>query len=372
LENMKIDKHYPVGLGTMGFGGSFSPDSSRDKEYISSLKLAIDRKMTIIDTAEVYGGGHCEELIGQAISGCREKIFLVTKVSPENLSHENILKSCEQSLERLGTDYIDLYMVHWPNPGILIKEIMKAFETLVEQGKINHIGLSNFSVSQIKDAQAALKKEKIHAVQTEYNLFDRSIENELLPYCQQNKISLMAYSPLDQGYFNQDNQKTAILENIAKKYQATIAEIILAWLISHPWVIVIPKSSQAKHIITNSNAGKHKLNKDEQNTISSAFKTIPTKVEINRIKVALDGQGNRKAYQTLDQALANELNFTPSPACLAEDLSKRNEEIKPVKVRKTTDKTGLYYYDLIEGRIRYWAWVIAHAGKRKIPVLIRE
>lgn len=367
----KQKKLSSIGQGTMGIGGSFSIEHSMDSSHVAALKLGADLGLTIIDTAEVYAAGHSEVLIGKAVMDMRKKVFIVTKVSPENLAYEDVINACERSLKRLNTEYIDLYMVHWPNPAMPITETMQAMKALKKNGKIHHIGVSNFSLGQLHEAEQALDDEHIDAVQVEYNLFDRTIEKNLLPYCEKNNILVMAYSPLDQGCIPMDGEKASLLRSLAKKYYAKPSEIILAWIISHPCVIAIPKAVNPAHIRSNAKAGNIKLALDDILAISHTFQCKPKEVPVKKIKVVLDGQGSRQAYQTIEQALANKLCFTPSPELLAQDILNRQETIKPIKVRKSTDSSGQFTYDLIEGRIRYWAWVIAFGGEKPIPVLIR-
>ena len=362
---------YCIGQGCMGIGGYLSKDATRDQECVDAIKFGIDSGLTALDTAEVYGAGYSEEIIGKAIHGIRDKVFLATKVSPKNLSPKDLITSCEKSLKRLKTDYIDLYQVHWPNPSVPIKDTISAMKIVREQGKINSIGVSNFSLGQLKEACEVLDGEDVTAIQVEYNLFDRTIENDIIPYCENKGISVIAYSPLDQGCIVQDVNKKNIITEIARKYEKTISQIVLNWLVSHPCVIAIPKALRPEHIRQNAEAADFELDDEDIQLIDRTFKTDPIEVQPDKIKVVLDGQGNRMAYQTLEDALSNKLGFTPSPNTLAEDIRLRNERIKQIRVRKTTDKSGRYTYDLVEGRIRYWAWVIAFNGEKAIPVLLR-
>jgi diketogulonate reductase-like aldo/keto reductase len=362
------DKISFIGLGTMGLGGYLVADSSQNEQYVKLIAESVEYGITLLDTAESYGSGNSEELIGRALAGIRSQFFISTKISPENLTSSAVITSCNNSLQRLRTDYIDLYSIHWPNPTVPIESTMAALCDLKKQGKIRHIGVSNFSLGQLKEAQQ-VSTEPILASQVEYNLFDRSIEADLLPYCTGQGILTLAYSPLDQGRIAIN---APILMELAQKYQKTPAQIILNWIISHPGVIAIPKASNIKHLRENAAAGGFKLAFDDCERISGCIIGQPFFVPVDKIKVVLDGQGSRQTYQTLQQALDNPLNFCPSPQTLANDMLEHNETIKAVRVRKTTDLSGRYNYDLVEGRVRYWAWVIAHGGTKEIPVLIRE
>jgi aryl-alcohol dehydrogenase-like predicted oxidoreductase len=361
-----------IGVGTMGVGGYFQPDTSADREAINTLRLAFRHGMTFVDTAEVYGGGHCEELVAEAIKDRRHEIYVATKVSPEHLGADSLMNSVDRSLKRLRTDYIDLYQVHWPNPGIPIEETIAALETVVQAGKVRHIGLSNFSLAELKKARSSLQKETIAAIQVEYNLFDRSIEEALLPYCRDNDIMVIAYSPLDQGHICGGRRCFEMLVPIAARYGCSVAQLALAWLIRQPGIMVIPKAIDPAHVITNAEAGEITIAEDDAEEIGRITGRSLVEVPVERIRVAGDdSSAKRQVYRTVEEAIANIYGFSPSPVELAEAM-RAGEILKAVRVRKTGDAAGCYDYDLIEGRIRYWAWVIAFEGKRAIPVLVRD
>lgn len=360
-----------IGQGCMGIGGYLSRDSHQDDNQAKALRLGIELEMNFIDTAEAYGDGHSEELVGRVIEGIRDKVFIASKVSPEHLSYDDLLLAAEKSLRKLKTDYIDLYQVHWPNPKVPIDETMRAMEQLVREGKVRYVGLSNFSLRQFKAAQAASSENEIVSVQVEYSLFERNIENSILPYCESEAIATIAYSPLNQGQIAGDDKKTKALEMIANRYNRTMAQVALNWLISHPSVIAIPKAMNPLHIKANASAADFELSDEDFREIGRVFTRECIYTPTDRIRVIAGGRGNRQVYQTIDDALENRLGFVPSPLDLAQDIRK-GEVLKPVKVTESTDESGKYDYDLIEGRIRYWAWVIAHKGEKAIPVYICE
>ena len=361
----------PIGQGTMGMGGRFKRESSWDSEHLDAIRMGIDMGMTFIDTAEVYASGHAEELVAKAINGIRSRVVVASKVSPENLRYDDVMLSCEKSLRRLATDYIDLYQIHWPNPAVPIAETMQAMLTLRDQGKIRQIGVSNFSVRQLRESLSASGEAPIAAIQVEYNLFDRTVENVLLPFCRKNDISLIAYSPLDQGMAASCDHGAEVIEGVSETYDKTPSQIALNWLVRDPHVVAIPKALSPDHIRLNATAADFELADDDAQKIASACVNVPVDVSPARIRVALDGADNRKVYQSLEDALDNPLAFTPSPSELALDLRKEVDPIKPVRVRASTDESGQFDYDLVEGRIRYWAWVIAYGGEQPIPVLVR-
>jgi aryl-alcohol dehydrogenase-like predicted oxidoreductase len=347
-----------IGQGCMGIGGFLTRNCESDAHQIELLEYGIGLGMTFIDTAEVYGEGHSEEIVGQAIKAIRDQVIIATKVSPEHLRYEDVIKSAEGSLSRLRTDYIDIYQVHWPNPRIPLEETMLAMEQLVEQGKIRYIGLSNFYPFAIMDARAMLKHSAIVSIQLEYNLFDRSIEDRVLPFCEAEGMTLIAYSPLDQGRIT-----NPVLDGLAEKYGKTSAQIALNWLTSHGAVIAIPKAAHLRHLENNAVSVDFKISQEDLDLID-ATKTSYMMIAPEKICVSIHGQGNRQVYQTKEDAVENKLGFVPSPADLAGALH-RESFIKPVRLIKT--KEG---YDLIEGRVRYWAWVIAY-GNKPIPAYVR-
>ena len=360
-----------IGQGCMGIGGEFSKNTHQDQAQVRAIQIGLDLGMSLIDTAEIYGAGHSEEVVGKAVAGRRKNAFIATKFSPENSTFEGIIQAAEGSLRRLGTDYIDLYQTHWPNPAIPLEETMRAMERLIEQGKIRYIGMSNFSIQEMKEAQRCLSRGRIVSNQLEYNLFDRFIEMAILPYCEAEQISVIAYSPLNKGRLATDEKKMSVLSEIAGRYGKTIAQISLNWLIRQPAIVVIPKAVKEQHILENGAAVTFELDDEDFRAIDRIFAYNPVPVPTDCIKVTLEGEGSRKAYQTLEQAIRNPLGFTPSPSELAESI-KQGEPVKPVRLVPSIDRSGVYDYELIEGRVRYWAWVIAHNGQVPIPALVRD
>ena len=349
------------GFARIGQGGGHIGNKTKI-EHLRAVRYAIECGLTLIDTAEGYNFGISEEWIGEAVYGMRNRIFISTKVSPENLSYNNILQSVENSLRRLKTDYIDLYSVHWPNQKYGAEEIASAFIKLREQGKIINIGVCNYSLDRVKEFQKYVPN--IFAIQNEYNLVDRSVEDDLLPYCQSNSKHLISYSPLDQGKLMQDG----VLQKIAIKYNKTVAQIALSWLITKKNVVPIPESYSPRHIKENSEAVQISLSKEDIEFIE-ARSPIPMYIPVNSIRIVSDGRDNRNVYTTIDEAIQNSLNHVPSPLDLSNEI-KKEISVKPIKVRKSKDPQ--YQYDLISGRVRYWAWVIAFKDKPIKAVILEE
>lgn len=253
-----------IGLGTWGIGGFETADHSKDEMYVEVLKKALSIGYRHIDTAEYYGNGHTEELVGIAIreEGIpREELFIVSKVWPTHLRETDLLKSLNASLKRLDVDYLDLYLIHWPNPDIPLEETLRAMAKAVDQGMVKYIGVSNFDRNILEKA-ISLSSVPIVCNQVRYNILDRTPEKTgLLSFCQEKGITLTAYSPLNRNVLDSNAKRT--LESIAKNHNATIYQIMLAWLLSKERVVAIPKASSEKHLMENLKACEIKLTTDE-------------------------------------------------------------------------------------------------------------
>lgn len=225
-------------LGTWQYQGGVEP-----------LLAGIALGANFIDTAESYD---TEEVVGKAIKGTRNKVFLATKISPRHFRRQDVIRAAEQSLKRLNTDYIDLYQLHWPNYTVPIAETMAAMEELVETGKVRFIGVSNFSAREIEKAQATLSKSKIVSNQVPYSLVDRTIENGLLQYCEAKQITILAFSPLASGLQNiRSYDHKDVLGTIASATGKTRAQVALNWCAYRSFVIAIFKADKVEHVREN-------------------------------------------------------------------------------------------------------------------------
>lgn len=241
--HLRHGRQVPVlGQGTWNMGES----AARAAEEVRALQHGIDLGMTLIDTAEMYGDGGAEKIVGKAIAGRREQVFLVSKVLPFNASRAGTVRACEASLKRLGVDCIDLYLLHWRGTHPLAATV-EAMTTLVAQGKIGAWGVSNFDDEDLRELRAVGNGAEVQANQVLYNLSRRGIEFDLLPSCVQQGIAVMAYSPIEQGRI----LRQPVLTTIAQRHGATPAQIALAWTLRQPGVIAIPKASVLKHVEEN-------------------------------------------------------------------------------------------------------------------------
>ncbi|MEM1976954.1 MAG: aldo/keto reductase [Nitrososphaerota archaeon] len=271
------EKIAAIGLGTWMIGGGTSPDYSRDRDAIEVIRYAIELGMTHIDTAEMYGGGHAEELVGEAIKKFRrDEVFIASKVWHTNLRYDDVLRACERSLKRLQTSHIDLYYIHWPSDVIPLSETMRAMERLYRDGKIRYIGVSNFSIAQVEEARSYLSTADVVAIQAEYSLYNRKIEGDLMQYCLKNGMTLVAYSPLARGALIADlskpmERRVQLLLELAEKYSKTPIQVALNWVIWRDQVIAIPKASRKEHVEENVGAAGWKLAKEDYDLISRTW-----------------------------------------------------------------------------------------------------
>ena len=263
-----------LGLGTWQMGET----KARARDEIDSLRLGIDLGMTLIDTAEMYGEGGAELIVGKALEDRRDEVFLVSKVYPWNASRTGTIAACEASLQRLGTDRLDLYLLHWRGEHPLA-ETIAAFEALKAAGKIGAWGVSNFDTADMEELFSLPDGVKCAANQVLYNLSRRGIEYDLLPWCQSRGIPVMAYSPIEQGRLVHHPE----LICIAKAYQATPAQVALAFLLERDGVIAIPKSSNLRRVRENRDAVALDISDEDWAVLDAAFPPPARKMALDML-----------------------------------------------------------------------------------------
>ena len=250
-----------LGQGTWKMGES----ASRRADEIKALRLGLDLGMRLIDTAEMYADGGAEELVGEAVAGRRDEVFLVSKVWPHNASRSGAVAACERSLKRLRTDRIDLYLLHWPSTHPL-SETIAAFEAVRRDGKVRYWGVSNFDVDDMEKTLAG-GGEAVAANQVLYNLTRRGVEFDLFPWLAERHVPVMAYSPVEQGRL----ARNAALERIATAHNATAAQIAIAFTLLRPDVISIPKATSLEHVRENAVAADIVLSESDREVLDAAF-----------------------------------------------------------------------------------------------------
>lgn len=255
----------PLGQGTWQMG-------KRCNEEIQALQRGIDLGMTLIDTAEMYDN---EDLVGKAIHECRTKVFLVSKVLPNNANYKGTKSACERSLSKLKTDYIDLYLLHWKGC-YPFSETVRAMVELKKEGKIHHWGMSNLNITDMNYIMSLPHGKDCAANQVLYNLKERGIEYDLLPWSEQHKMPVMAYTPLGEGQFRTNK----ILVEVARKHEVTPTQIALAWIIRNPNIIAIPKTSNIFHVEENFHSLDIQLTNEDLQKIDTAFPAPMQKVPL--------------------------------------------------------------------------------------------
>lgn len=254
-----------LGQGSANLGQGRHPETEEEDALRTGLSLG----MTLIDTAEMYGGGRSEKLIGRVIAGQRDRVFLVSKVWPNHVAGDGIARACEASLARLGTDHVDLYLLHWPTREADLSSIVAAFESLRAMGKIRGWGVSNFQVGEMEDLFRVPRGDRCATNQVLYNLGNRGIEDDLLPWCERHGMPVMAYSPL--GGPGASLLRDPTLAGIGAAHGCSAAAVALAWTIRYGNVIAIPESGSASHVKENAVALSLTLTPDELRTLDTAY-----------------------------------------------------------------------------------------------------
>jgi diketogulonate reductase-like aldo/keto reductase len=247
----------------------------RRAEEIAALRLGLDLGMRLIDTAEMYGDGGAEALVGEAIDGRRAEVFLVSKVLPQHATRRGTVAACRASLKRLRTDRLDLYLLHWRGP-VALAETLEAFQSLVRSGDIRYWGVSNFDTADMEDLVDIPGGRSVATNQVLYNLARRGIEFDLLPWCRARRIPVMAYSPIDQGRL----LRNSTVRGIAVRRNATSAQVALAWILGHDGVLTIPKSSTADHVRENRGALDVHLTQEDLEDLDREFPPPTKKVPL--------------------------------------------------------------------------------------------
>jgi diketogulonate reductase-like aldo/keto reductase len=263
---MKVSE---IGLGTyydpLWIATAFMGWLRGAEAKVDAIRSGLEVGITLVDTAEIY----CSEpLVAKALERSRrDDVFLATKVSPNHLHRNDLVRSLEKSLRRLDVDYVDLYQVHWPHPRVPIRETMGAMEELVRAGKVRYVGVSNFDLEQIREANSALPKSQLSAVQLEYSLVNRRVEKEILPYCEANGIALLAYYPLGHGRLVSSPK----VDGVAMKYGKTRSQTALRWLTGKTVVFPIPRASKAAHVWENAGASGWELAPEDVTQLEAGF-----------------------------------------------------------------------------------------------------
>jgi diketogulonate reductase-like aldo/keto reductase len=273
---MKPKSFGSTGYAVPGIGqGTWYLERARKPDAVKALRRGMDLGLRHIDTAEMYGSGAAEELVGAALQGRRDDVFLVSKVLPSNASRKGTVNACEQSLRRLGTDRLDCYLLHWRG-SYPLADTFAAFDDLLREGKIRSFGVSNFDTDDLEEALALLGPGKLACNQVLYHLKERAIEHAVLPWCERHNVAVVAYSPFGHNEFPAPHSKGGeVLARIAAAHGATSRQVALAFLTHRPSVLAIPKAATLAHIEDNAGTEKLTLTTDDLAHLDAAFPRGP-------------------------------------------------------------------------------------------------
>lgn len=357
-----------IGQGLTRTGGWDSASEVNDQNRVRVLRRGIELGMTLIDTAELYGGGHGEEVAARAIAGIRGSIFLTGKFNPGNASRDDLMLAAERSLKRLKTDHFDLYQVHWPNPAISHEETLRAMQELVTQGKVRNIGVCNFTRNQLIDARANTPDVVISSVQSEYNIYQRHVEREMLPYCITEGITLLAYSPLDSGLDHFGDPRMEKLESIAANYDASVQQLILRWILANEQVVVLVKTATIPHLESNARSVEIDISESDLLVIDQLFEQKVFDVDPRDVQI-LQSDGYR--YRSIEEAQFNRECLIPSPETVAGNTA-MGYMLQPVGVRVLEGPGSNRKYALADNEQLYWSWRLAHPDGAPMPAYIKH
>jgi diketogulonate reductase-like aldo/keto reductase len=255
--------------------GTWNLERDDPTKAVEALRAGIDAGMTHIDTAELYGSGRVERLLRDVVRDRRDELFLVSKVLPQNAAYHDALEACDRSLERLGTDRLDLYLLHWRG-GVPLEETFRAFDALERAGKIRAWGVSNFDVDDLDEAFAIAGRDRIACNQVLYHLAERSIEHAVVPWCRAHRVAVVAYSPFGSGRFPSPRSEGGrALETVARRHDATARQVALAFLMRRTGAFSIPKAARAEHALDNARAADLELDDTDMQAIDAAFPAKP-------------------------------------------------------------------------------------------------
>ena len=372
MKYIKLDDGRNIPVIGQGCGNIENKDRLSEEDILvhkRNILIGINCGLTLLDTAEIYGNGMSESIIGSLGKNIKKELFIATKFSPNKCKGSEIIESAEKSLKRLKIECIDLYQVHWPNNTIDIEETMNAMLKLKNDGKIKNIGVCNFSQKEITKAKSCLNTINLFSNQSEYNTFDIYAEKNIFEILEKINSIFISYSPLDKGRIGHNKTSKSTIKYLCQKYGCSPGQLVLNWMATKAKLIAIPQSMKKENIESNGSATDFEIEKNDLNLIDRKCTNQPTLIETNKIWVTMQGEGNKKVYQSIKEARDNKLELSPSPVELSEYI-KYNDNIKPIRL--VYSKRFEYKYELIEGRLRYWAWVIAYNNQRPIPALIRE
>jgi aryl-alcohol dehydrogenase-like predicted oxidoreductase len=357
-----------IGLG-FGLGGIFDR-TAQIQPFEMAMRRGLELGINLIDTAENYASGQSEELLGAVLRNHELPHLLATKVAPNNFAEPRFCDAVSTSLRRLKRDQIDLLYLHWPNPAVPRDSLVESLTREIKSGRVAGVGLSNFSISEIEYFMAALPKGTLWAIQHEYNLFDRSAEDNYIPFSKKHGLSFVGYSPLDQGQIIGGGWRLNRLVQLAKDENITVNQLALKWLQIKSEVFLIPSTSKVARVEEYTKLEEIEPRPETLAEIERLSASVQKLLPLSKIEVLTDPTNRRKVYVSIEEAKENLAEFSPSPLELAQDLID-GAQLKPIRVRVVKSGSEEKFV-LEEGRIRYWAHMIAFGPTHKVQVLLRS
>ncbi len=360
-----------IALGASGLGSSASSAPGGEEALVSFFRQAVEEGVNVFDTAELYGGGYSESLLGKAFKGRRrESVFISSKFNPGNASRSGVRKAVEGSLKRLDCDYIDLYQLHWPNPFVPFEETWEALSALLAEGKILHAGVSNCSLQEL-ELFWRVSGGRISAVECCFNASEGSGTGGLLRFCEAQGVLLLAYSPLGQGLINPKDGDSAIeMDALCSLKGCSRQQLLLAWVLAHEGAVPVVRTKSAAHLRDNVKAVSLRLSHEELSLVASAYASGCETVPLERVLVEPVDQ--RPLYFSEDEALANRFDWIPSPSLLAERVRRGSS---PLPLRLVMESDGSYRlspYDFQGEMKKYWAFRLLYGAGAEVPACIVE
>lgn len=356
-----------LGQGTTQTGPLASADADKDRRRAEVLRLGVELGMDFIDTAELYGGGHAEELLGRALGGLRQKVFLASKFNPAHARPKDLDRALDGSLRRLRTDWLDLYQMHWPSYDVPIADTLGALEEQRVRGRIRYYGVGNLTLAELRRIRSWPEAKGLVSVQAEYNPSQRGLEEDLLPYCRQEGLTVLAYSLLERGAYSSTGASGAVVQELANRHDVDAYQILLRWVLSRQGIVGLVKSADPDRTRANARALHCRLPAEEVAMLDRAFLSRVKLVSLHEIRLPGDCRGG--VYRSLDEARRNPLDLVPAPTMVARGI-REGHWLKPVPVRKRCGRDG-EKFDLLDAEPLYWGWVLARGFDSSIPAVVK-
>jgi len=360
---------FPLALGTTGTGTVANTRPDRDQHFVELFRRAFDLGINCFDTAEIYGGGYAETLLGVAFAPVRDSVFIVTKFNPGNATPRHLREAIEGSLTRLGCGYVDHFQLHWPNPFVPFEETWGELKRFLQERKIRSAGVGNCSMEELEEYWR-ISEGRITAVEIGFNAAEPGAEDELISWCRKRGVMVFAYSPLGQGKLAASGIDHSAVAKLCALHNCTIHGLLLAWVASIEGCIPVVRTGSLQHLEENYRAVSLKLTPEERMLVADAFCCQTSAVPLDSIWVApMDGRG---IYCSEAEALENRFEWIPSPALLAERI-RRGQIPAPLRLRQ--DEAGSLHldsYDYQGEMKKYWALRLAHGPSADVAAFVNR